>query len=128
MHRALPACAVCHNTIDPMGLAFENYDAIGSYRTMDNGQMVDATGAYPDGTPYDGGISLSNLLAKDPRFTRCMAKQVMTYAVGRTFDKPDAMAYVAGMADPLVGKATWPDLLRTVASSQAFLSRRGEGP
>ncbi len=128
MHRALPACATCHNTIDPMGLAFENYDAIGAYRTMDNGQTVDATGAYPDGTPYDGGIALSNLLAKDPRFTRCMTKQVMTYAVGRTFDKSDAMAYVAGVADPLVGKGTWPDLLRTVASSQAFLTRRGEGP
>jgi hypothetical protein len=128
-HRASPSCAVCHNTIDPLGLAFENFDAMGSYRTTDNGAAVDASGTLPDGTTFTDAKGLATSLAADPRFIRCMVKQALTYAVGRSFDSRDARAYVAGLADPLAkANATWPDLLKTVASSEAFLTRRGEGP
>jgi hypothetical protein len=102
---------------------------MGTYRTMDNGAAVDASGALPDGTTFTDAKGLATSLAADARFTRCMVKQALTYAVGRSFDAPDARAYVAGLADPLAkAKATWPDLLNTVASSEAFLTRRGEGP
>ena len=128
-HRASPACGVCHNTIDPLGLAFENFDAMGSYRTMDNGAAVDASGTLPNGTAFADAKGLATSLAGDPRFTRCMVKQALTYAVGRSFDAIDARSYVAGLADPLAkAHATWPDLLKTVASSEAFVTRRGEGP
>jgi Protein of unknown function (DUF1592)/Protein of unknown function (DUF1588)/Protein of unknown function (DUF1595)/Protein of unknown function (DUF1587)/Protein of unknown function (DUF1585) len=128
-HRASPACAICHNTMDPLGLAFENYDAIGAYRTMDNGKAVDTSGVLTDGRAFGGAKELATLLANDSRFTRCMVKQALTYAVGRSFETPEGRGYVAGLADPLVkANATWPDLLRTVATSEAFLTRRGEGP
>lgn len=132
-HRQNPVCSACHNTIDPVGLTFENYDAIGTYRTMDNGDAVDATGSLVDltgtvATKVNGAKEMSQAIAADTRFTYCLVKQALTYGVGRSFDTVGGNAYVAGLAAPLVGKGTWPDLLRTIATSQAFLTRRGEGP
>lgn len=128
-HRASPSCAICHNTIDPLGLAFENFDAIGTYRTTDNGAAVDVAGQLADGRTYGSAKDLSTLIASDPRFARCMVKQALTYAVGRSFEGNAGRGYAAGMADPLAkASATWPDLLRTVATSEAFLTHRGEGP
>ena len=71
---------------------------------------------------------MAPLLANDPRFTNCVVRQALTYAVGRSFDTPEALAYAAGVAQPLMGKGTWPDLVRAVATSSAFVTRRGEGP
>ena len=127
-HRASAACSPCHKSIDPLGLGFENYDAIGAYRTMDNGQSVDASGNLPDGRTFTGAQALAPLLANDPRFTNCVVRQALTYAVGRSFDTSEARAYAAGVAQPLMGKGTWPDLVRAVATSAAFVTRRGEAP
>ena len=76
----------------------------------------------------NGVSQLATLIAGDKRFTRCVTKQAMTYGVTRPFDAMDSLAYVAGIADPLMGKGTWPDLLTKVATSEAFLTRRGEAP
>jgi hypothetical protein len=129
IHRAQPYCSGCHSLIDPLGLAFENYDAIGAYRTKDNGVAIDASSMLPDGTPISGPFDLANAVAKDPRLTWCLTKQVMTYGIGRTFDTPDARAYLKTVAAPLAGtQGTWPSLLKAVATSDAFLTSRGEGP
>ncbi len=127
-HRQSPVCMSCHATIDPLGLPFENFDAIGAYRTMENGSPIDATTMLKDGTMINGVSQLATLIAGDKRFTRCVTKQAMTYGVTRPFDAMDSLAYVAGIADPLMGKGTWPDLLTKVATSEAFLTRRGEAP
>jgi hypothetical protein len=127
-HRAQPYCSSCHSLIDPIGVTFENYDAIGSYRTQDNGQPVDATSTLPNGTAVNGALALSNAIAKDPRLVWCLTKQVMTYGVGRTFDAPDSRAYLKSIGDPLRASGTWPDLVKAVATSTAFLTSRGEGP
>lgn len=127
-HVQNPYCASCHNTIDPIGFTLENFDAVGAYRTVDNGQAIDSSGVMPDGTSFKGPTDLTQWVVNDPRFLRCTTKQMLTYAVGRSFDSSDALAYVAGVAQPLVAAGTWPQLVRAVANSQAFLTRRGEGP
>jgi hypothetical protein len=50
MHRENPTCAACHNTMDPIGLALENYDAVGAWRETDHGKPIDTSGVLPDGT------------------------------------------------------------------------------
>lgn len=124
-HRKNASCSACHKIMDPIGLGLESFDAIGAYRTMDNGKAIDASGTMPDGTSFSGATELAHTLAKDPRFTSCVMKQVLTYAVGRSFDSQDGKSYVAGLALPLA-EATWPDLLHAVIKSKAFLTRRGE--
>jgi hypothetical protein len=125
-HRELKFCATCHNLIDPLGLALENYDAIGKYRTIDNGSPIDANTTTLEGAQLDGGIALANHVAKDPRLAWCLTKQVMTFAVGRSFEPPDARAYVRGIAEQMGATPTWAGLIKAVAKSQAFLTARGE--
>jgi hypothetical protein len=127
-HATVPYCASCHTTIDPIGYTLENFDATGAYRTTDNGQPVDASGTLPDGTTFNGPTEIAQWVAKDQRYARCVSKQMLTYGVGRSFDAPDGLAYAAGLAAPLASTGTWTQLVHAVASSQAFLTNRGEGP
>ena len=134
MHRQSPQCAGCHNSIDPVGLGFENYDAVGAYRMNDNGVAIESKGTlppdpkHPTGATYQSPLELILLLASDARFPRCVVKQAMTYAVGRSFEAEDANAYITSVAAPLTGKSTFQDLFRVIATSQAFMTRRGEAP
>lgn len=128
MHVTNAYCASCHDSIDPIGFTLENFDAIGAYRTKDNGQPIDNSGVMPDGTKFAGAAQIAQWLANDVRYARCVTKQMMTYAVGRPFDAPDALAYVAGVVEPMAKTGTWSNLVHAVATSQAFVTGRGEGP
>ncbi len=91
-HRANPACAACHAKLDPLGFALENFDAVGAYRTEDEGVAVEASGALPDGTLVDGPAGLRRVL-RDRRdeFVETLAAKLLTYAVGRgleSYDQP----------------------------------------
>ncbi|MES1172895.1 MAG: DUF1588 domain-containing protein [Myxococcales bacterium] len=125
-HRTQPFCAQCHNLIDPIGLALENFDAVGAYRTLDNNVPIDAKTTTLDGTTLDGAISLANYIANDPRLNWCLTKQLMTFGVGRSFEQPDGRAYIEGVAGQMSSKPTWVDLIKAVAHSEAFLTARGE--
>lgn len=124
-HRQEPSCASCHQIMDPIGFALENFDAIGAYRTLDNGAPVDASGQLVDGTPINGVEDLAQAIASDADYAICLGKQMLTYAVGRSFSETEARAYAAGVGVS-VKDGTWPDLIHAVANSQAFLTRRGE--
>jgi len=91
-HRASPACAVCHARLDPMGFALENFDAVGAYRVEDDGVVVEASGALPDGTVVDGPRGLKDvLLARRQEFVETLADRLLTYALGRgleSYDRP----------------------------------------
>lgn len=91
-HRANPACATCHIRMDPLGFALENFDAVGRYRTEDDGVAVEASGALPDGTLVDGPRGLQNvLLARRQEFVETLAAKLLTYALGRgleSYDRP----------------------------------------
>lgn len=127
LHRKDPACASCHQIMDPIGFALENFDAVGNYRTMDNGAPVDASGQLADGTPIGSAADLAHAIAEDDDFPICVAKQLLTYAVGRSFGAPAAKAYAAGIGIKNRA-ATWPDFVKSIVTSDAFLTRRGEAP
>jgi hypothetical protein len=80
-----PVCPACHATIDPPGLAFEAFDAIGRFRTTDNGAPVDVSGLhFPDGTSFAGPVGLANVLASLPAAQQCMAEQWLAFALATT--------------------------------------------
>jgi mono/diheme cytochrome c family protein len=97
-HRASPACSSCHRVIDPLGLALENFDVTGRFRTKDSDQPVDAAGELFDGTAIDGPAGLREVLLKrKDTVLRTFTEFLMTYALGRrveAFDMPTVRAIV----------------------------------
>lgn len=83
-HRANPACAGCHKTLDPLGFAMENFDAVGGWRTLEAGQAVNASGQFTDGRALDGTAQLREALLSDPRvFAGTVTQKLLIYALGR---------------------------------------------
>jgi mono/diheme cytochrome c family protein len=84
MHRANPTCASCHQLLDPLGFALENYDAVGAWRTVEAGRAVDASGRVADGATVDGVAELRQALLREPEiFAGTFTERLMTYALGR---------------------------------------------
>jgi hypothetical protein len=92
-HRANVACASCHDLIDPPGFALENYDAIGRWRTLEDGLPVDASGGLPDGAQFTGVDALEKGLLKRPElFVGAFTEKLLTFALGRGLEPSDAPA------------------------------------
>jgi hypothetical protein len=100
MHLTAANCSACHNYIDPLGFAFEGFDAMGRARTIDNGQPVDVSnlsveiqradeGPVIEG-PIDGPIELAMLVAANPRAQDCMVRQWLSFALGRDLQDADS--------------------------------------
>jgi hypothetical protein len=126
-HRAPPQCSVCHDFIDPIGLALENYDAVGQYRTMDVGKVIDASGqlqASDPSTAFTDAFGMTALLAKDNRVASCMAQRLLTFGLTRTLNDSE-LNYVAGLtsgnSDSVAGVIT------KVVTSTPFRARSGAG-
>jgi len=92
IHRANPACASCHNVIDPIGLAFENFDVTGAWRNRDQGTPVDTEAELFDGSQVSGVGGLRDAIMSRPEvFYRIFTENMMAYALGRRveyFDQP----------------------------------------
>lgn len=96
-HKHDPNCAACHRKIDPLGFAFDNYDAIGRWRTEENvakgtgaNPPVDASGVLPDGREFAGVAEFQNLLLDDlDQFNATMVKKLATFALRRTMTVDD---------------------------------------
>jgi hypothetical protein len=100
-HRISPTCSACHKIFEPVGLALENFDAVGVWRTHDEGLPVDTSGKLPDGTPLDGGVAAlrASLVRYSDQFVRVVAEKLLTYALGRGVehdDMPTVRAIVRG--------------------------------
>lgn len=94
LHREDPNCSSCHNRMDPLGLALENFDALGRYRTHDGGgegEPVDASGTLITGEYFENVQQLKKILSKNHRdkFYRCLTEKMTTYALGRAIDYRD---------------------------------------
>jgi len=92
-HRSNEVCATCHQSIDPVGFALENFDAVGRWRESEDGQPVDATGSFIDGSEFVGTSGLEQALLNRPElFVRTLTEKLMTFALGRSIDYYDAPA------------------------------------
>lgn len=90
-HRANPACASCHDRIDPLGFALENYDVLGRWREEDSGKPIDASGKLPDGTTFNGPAELkAALVHKKKLFVRNLTNKLLGYALGRGLTLQDS--------------------------------------
>ncbi|MDH3625344.1 MAG: DUF1588 domain-containing protein [Myxococcales bacterium] len=81
-HVTSDSCAGCHNLMDPIGLAFENFDAVGAFREQENGVTIDASGEL-DGVAYDGPIGVGEALRDHPEVGPCLVRTLFRYSVGR---------------------------------------------
>ena len=83
-HRTNPVCAACHKMMDPIGFTLENFDAVGTWRTVEFGEKVNTADQLVDGTPVDGPASLRQaLVGYSPQFVRTLTEKLMIYALGR---------------------------------------------
>ncbi len=125
-HRANPVCASCHRLMDPLGLALENFDAIGRWRDRNETRgAINATGELPDGTPFDGPAGLKDALLRHPeRFVTTVTEKLMTYALGRGIEYYDAPAVRAIVRDAAEDGYRLSSLVKGVVRSAPFQMRR----
>lgn len=129
LHRAQPSCAACHRMMDPIGLSFENFDAIGAYRTEDTGGAIDASGLLPVGqesVAFQGPQELAQIISEDPRLVSCAVKKLVTYGVGRKVVKSEQPLIESIVSDAQTRGGSLRDILSAVVTSPAFKSRRAE--
>jgi hypothetical protein len=89
-HRGNPSCASCHKVLDPIGLGLENFDAIGQWRTKDEGMPIVAESEFVDGRKFTNPRELLKLLeADESKMARHFATQLLTYALGRGLTRAD---------------------------------------
>jgi hypothetical protein len=119
-HRLDPSCGSCHNLIDPLGFAFENYDAIGKWRDEADGEPVDSLGNLPDGREFDGVVEMAALLASGQEYPLCVSSKLMTYALGRTMSGEEQCVLADIGAQTVTPDSTLSDLLWAVVTSDVF--------
>jgi hypothetical protein len=128
-HRASPECASCHAQMDPIGFAFEHFDAIGRWRDTEGGLPIEAVSTLPDGTVVDGIEGVKRLLLDDPeRFVSAVTEKLLMYAIGRNiqyYDRPAIRAIVRGAA---ADDYTFAALIRGIVSSVPFRMRMAPEP
>lgn len=127
-HRADPACASCHDRIDPLGFALENFDILGRWRTQDQGEVIDASGTLPSGEAFSGLEGLRSLLLSHPeQFVRATLERLMTYALGRELDARDQPTVRQIMRDAEPNGYLFEELILGVIKSPPFQLRQARG-
>jgi mono/diheme cytochrome c family protein len=128
-HHTNPTCASCHKIFEPIGLALENFDGVGSWRTEDEGNPVDATAVMVDGTKVDGVVGLRGMLVRySDQFVRVVTEKLLTYALGRGVDEadmPTVRSIVRG-AEP--SRYQFSSIVLGIVKSDAFQMNQKEQP
>ncbi|MGK0296700.1 MAG: hypothetical protein ACI9XC_000292 [Gammaproteobacteria bacterium] len=130
MHRNNPVCANCHSLMDPLGLALENFDAIGSFRKVNADQtIIDASGVLPNGTEFNGPAQLREALWQGrEQFAGTFVERILTYALGRGLEYYDMPAVRKIMREAAKEEYRWSSIVMQVVESQPFQMRRSTGP
>ena len=128
-HRANPTCAACHRLMDPLGLALENFDAVGRWRETDaSGEPLDVSGELPDGTRFAGVAKLKRALLANPEpFLRTLTEKLLTYALGRGLEYTDAPAVRRIVRDAASREHRFSALVLGIVKSVPFQQRRSAG-
>lgn len=126
-HRANIACAGCHNLMDPVGFSLENFDALGKWRELEDGQTVDATGGLPDGSEFSGVDGLEQGILKRPElFAGTMTEKLLTYALGRGLEYSDAPVVRRIVADAQKNDYRFLSLVLGIVKSTPFQMRTSQ--
>ncbi len=131
IHRTLAQCARCHNKIDPLGFALENFNASGEWRDREgfgykgrvdrNDPTIDASSKLPDGTAIDGVDDLrKTLLQKEDLFLNCLASKLFTYGLGRELGVADQPQIKAAVEHVKQNKYTLRSLIAFIVTSESF--------
>ena len=125
-HRDRPSCFACHGILDPLGLALENFDAVGRWRERDRmaGTVIDASGVLPNGTKIAGVDDLRKALAADPeQFVQTMTIKLMTYGLGRAIDYQDMPTVRAIVRQSAKQDYKFKSLIMDIVTSTPFQMR-----
>ena len=120
-HRASPACASCHQRMDPIGFALENFDAVGKWRSLSDGAAIDASASFPDGTRFEGFPGLRALMVSHKEdFVRTLSGKLLAYAIGRGLDHHDMPAIRSIVRDAAASDDTWSSIVSSIVKSTPF--------
>jgi mono/diheme cytochrome c family protein len=126
-HRKSPACSGCHKLMDPIGLALENFDGIGRWRTTDNGAIIDPASQLADGTKIDGPVTLRQAILRNPdMFARNVTEMLLSYAMGHGIEYYDMPFVRAIVKDAQRSGYTFSSVVLGIVKSAPFQSRRSE--
>jgi len=127
-HRQNPVCATCHSQMDPLGFALEHFDAVGGWRTADDGRTpVDASGALPSGDRFEGLPGLRALLVtRREQFASTVTERLLGFAVGRGVEYYDRPTVRAILRDAAGSDYKWSAIILGVVRSTPFQMRRSE--
>ena len=120
-HRVNPVCASCHKIFEPIGLALENFDAVGTWRTEDGDSPIDASGVLVDGSKVDGVASLrAALVRRSDQFVRVVTEKMLTYALGRGVEYKDMPLVRSIVRDSAGGNYRFTSIVLGIVKSAPF--------
>jgi hypothetical protein len=129
LHRADSSCASCHQIMDPIGLALENFDLIGRWRTQENGFALDTGTTLIDGTPIDGPVALRRaLLDRGDAVASNIIEKLLSYALGRHLHSPDMSAVRKIAARTAEDQYRFSEIVLGIVESDPFRKRIVEAP
>jgi mono/diheme cytochrome c family protein len=127
LHRKNPSCASCHQMMDPLGFALENFDAVGKWRDLESGKPIDASGTTPDGRAFNGPAELRKLvMSHQEQFVATLTSKLMTYALGRGVEYFDAPAIRKIVRDAAPNQYRWSSIVLGIVESLPFQQRVSE--
>ncbi len=130
-HRANPTCNACHGVMDPLGFSLENFDTIGTFRSMDRftRTKIDTSGKLVDGTAVNGPSDLRNaLMSRSDQFAQTFSEKLMTYALGRGVEYFDMPSVRKIMKDAKRDNFKFSSIVMGIVSAPAFQSSMVEQP
>jgi hypothetical protein len=120
-HHTNPSCASCHRIFEPIGLSLENFDAVGTWRTMDGDSPIDASGVLVDGTKINGVASLrDSLMKRSDQFVRVVTEKMLTYALGRGVEYQDMPTVRAIVRESAANKYKFSSIMLGIVKSAPF--------
>ena len=129
IHRSTGTCNVCHQVMDPLGFALENYDPLGRWRETDGEFAIDNAGQLPDGRKFSGATGLRDLLLADlPALRKCLAEQLLIYALGRGLEYYDQCTVREIATKTLQQGDTITGIVTAIVDSAAFQQTQVDTP